>query len=138
MDEDFQSIRMILKDVESTAPHDDTRLLLHNLTDGLCLRLKEVVRGLIVFQSAILRPTHIVTIEISEIVTPQGITGLDLLHGLLHNPAFLGHLIQDLLVEQLDIKATRQLCSNLMAACSELATDRYNELFFSVHNAMNF
>ena len=126
---------MILKDMETTPTYQHTGLLFCYLPDSDGLGLEQRTRGFIMLLTVILCLIHIGTIEVGEIIAPQGIAGGDALHGILYDRNALGHFIQDLLIEQFDIEATCQLCSNLMSACTKLAADGYHELFFSIHSA---
>ena len=106
MDENLQGIGMIAEDMEATTANQDTGFLRGNLTDGFCLCLKQTTRGLVVLLAVILYPSHILAIKTGEVVTPQRIAGLDLLHGIFDGTESAGYLIQNLLVEQLDTQTT--------------------------------
>ena len=66
---------MVAEDVETTTSDDDTRLLVGNLADSLCLCFKQLVARLVMLGAIILGTSHVRTIEVGKVVAPQRIAG---------------------------------------------------------------
>ena len=135
MYENLQRVGVVGKDMEPTSSDDDARLLLSNLADGLCLGVEQLARRLVVLQSIILRTGHVAAVEQCEVVTPQWVATLYLLHRILYGTEAAGHLIHNLLVEQLHMQPPCKLCTNLVSTSAKLTTDGNDEFFLLVHIA---
>ena len=102
MDENLQCVGMVGKDVKSTTTDNDTRFLRSDATNGIGLRTEQGMTGLVLFLTVVLGISHVGTIEVGKVIAPQRVASLDFLDGLLNGIDACCHLIQYLLVEQLD------------------------------------
>ena len=84
VDKDFQRIGMIRKDVETATANDDARLLVGNPADSVSLRPKQRMTRLFLLLSVVLRLGHIRPVEVGEVVAPQRVARLNLLHSVLN------------------------------------------------------
>ena len=84
--------------------------------------------------SVILCVRHVGTIEVGEIVAPQGIAGLDFIYGILYCMDAPSYRIQYLLVQQLYSEPACKLRSNLVSTRAELAADGNYKILLLIHS----